>query len=149
MKWEFAICPKDEPDLASGHKRKKRGDIVAVKPYPWSWGAEELKRYLILVVNNLTEEEISNYMSPYYENGIEPTTNNAAAITAKRRFKVDLDQIKKYIKPDMDISSLEDFSIAYQPLKDSGIEIDADTLPEEIGLVTDKFTGNIKKAKKH
>ena len=35
--WELAIQPYDKADLASGHKRAKAGDIVAVKPYPWSW----------------------------------------------------------------------------------------------------------------
>lgn len=30
-KWECAIACRDEADLASGHKRKKEGDVIAVK----------------------------------------------------------------------------------------------------------------------
>ena len=51
MKWEFAIAVKDEADLASGHKRKKGGDCIAYKPYPWAWGKKETNEYLIVVVD--------------------------------------------------------------------------------------------------
>ena len=68
-KFEFAIACRDEADLASGHKRKKEGDIIAVKPYPWQWGAKEVDAHLIVIVDNLTQEEAHNLCKPQYEDG--------------------------------------------------------------------------------
>ena len=36
---------------------KKLGDVVAYKPYLWTWGGMGIKHYLILVVDGITEEE--------------------------------------------------------------------------------------------
>ena len=149
MKWEFAICPQDEADLPSGHKRMKEGDIIAVKPYPWAWGTEEVKRYLIIVVNNLTEEEVADYMSPYYEGDNVGTLEEPGVVTGKRKFNVDIAEIKTHVKSDIDLVKLKDKDVDYQPLKDESIEIDADVLPDNFSLVTNKYTGDFKKAKKH
>ena len=33
--------------------RHKRGDIIAVRRYPWAWGVEEYKQYLIVPIDTL------------------------------------------------------------------------------------------------
>jgi len=69
--FEFAIAVVDEADLASGHKRKKAGDIIAVKPAPWNWGTKEVDEYLIVPVSGLTKEEAHDLCKPEYEDGID------------------------------------------------------------------------------
>jgi hypothetical protein len=51
MKFEMAVAVVDEADLASGHKRKKQGDIVAIRPHPWNWGRKEVDEYLIVIAD--------------------------------------------------------------------------------------------------
>ena len=75
-KWEFAIACRDEADLASGHKRKKEGDIIAVKPYPWQWGNKEVNAYLMVIVDGLTQQEAHDLCKPQYEDGsLNPVEN--------------------------------------------------------------------------
>ena len=146
--WEFAIQPYDKEDLASGHKRAKAGDVVAVKPYPWSWGKAELQNYLIVVVSNLTEEEAMEWMSPLYKDDTPPTFENAAVITDKRKFKMDIDKLKANVLPTLDKTKLADASKAenYQPFLDAKVEILADTL--EADLIQNKYDLQWRKAKK-
>ena len=120
MKWEFAICPKDEEDLPSGHKRMKKGDIIAVKPYPWEWGKEEVKRFLIVVIDGLTKQQVEDMCSPHYANDkliseLEPDSDEKPI--AKRRFKIPLDVLENAAGMTLDINKLEDKSVEYQPLK--------------------------------
>jgi hypothetical protein len=147
-KWEIAICSKDEADLESGHKRKKRGDIIAIVPYPHVWGRKEVLNHTIIIVDNLTEEEVNEMKKPLYENDIEPDLDESKKPLAKRKFKVDLDKIKTNIKTDLDFDRIEDFSDNYQPFKDEELVIDADSKAVDFDFIKNKHTNKFKKAKK-
>ena len=84
-KWEIAVWGKDEEDTLNGDKRIKAGDIVAIKPYPATWGPKALQFCVITIVDGLTEEEVKKFkcnLCGYIydpekgdpENGIEPGT---------------------------------------------------------------------------
>lgn len=66
-KYEIAIAVKDEIEA----HRKKEGDIVTVRPYPWKWGRKEIDEYLIVIVEcDFTFPEIkAKLKSPLYEGG--------------------------------------------------------------------------------
>jgi len=50
--FEFQLTVTDEPDLFSGHKRKKEGDIVNITKHPSVGnGRKVIDEYLIVVVN--------------------------------------------------------------------------------------------------
>ncbi|MFZ2125846.1 MAG: hypothetical protein WA087_02105 [Candidatus Saccharimonadales bacterium] len=139
-KFEFAVCPKDEEDLPSGHKRKKRGDIIAVKPAPWEWGIEEQKRYLIVVVDNLTQEEADELCEPLYEDDAKPKDFETKTPISKRKFSMNIDNIITNIKADIDTNRLEDFTDSYQPLKDNELEIDAKNVKNNFDFINNKHT---------
>jgi len=151
MDFEFAIAVKDEADLASGHKRKKQGDIIAVKPAPWNWGKKEVDQYLIVPVTGLTKEEAHELCQPSYAGGVLqkdlPTGLEAdpVAIVAKRRYSIPLAIIKTGWKTDMIIADVEDKKKVYQPLKDAKVEID---FAEEVQICKDNFSGKFKYAAK-
>ena len=146
--WELAIQPWDKADLASGHKRAKQGDVVAVKPYPWAWGKVELSNYLILIVNNMTEEEAMEMMQPLYQDDTPGTIESPGVVTGKRKFKIDIAKLKTNILPTLDIVKLEDQSKTenYQPFKDGGIQITIDTLTAD--LLQNKYNLEWRKGKK-
>jgi len=148
--WELAICPTDREDLPTGHKRAKEGDIIAVKPYPWAWGPVERKNYLILIINNLTEEEAMILADPYYEGDLQPDqiSNINPPIVAKRKYKVDLIKLKADILPELDLTKVKDTAKTdiYQPFEDANIQINADTLAD-YDLIQNKYSQEWKKAK--
>ena len=134
--WELAIQPWDKANLASGHKRAKAGDIVAVKPYPWNWGTIELQNYLIIIVDNLTKEEALQLEA-------------SGVVTGKRKFKIDIRKLKTNILPTLDESKLVDQNKMenYQPFKDAGIRISVDML--EADLMQNKYDLKWRKGKKN
>ena len=146
--WELAIQPYDKADLESGHKRAKAGDIIAVKPYPWSWGRAEIANYLIVIVDNMTEEEAMEIMQPLYQDDTPPTFENAEIVTAKRKFKLDIDKLKANILPDLDKTKLDakETGDNYQPFKEAGVKIAIDTL--EADLMQNKYDEKWRKGKK-
>jgi len=124
MKFEFAIAAKDEEDLKSGHKRKKQGDIIAYKPSPWKWGVMELKNYLIVTVDGLTEEMARKLCCAHYTDGkitpeFMPEKENP--ILAKRRFKMPIDTLSTVAKVSINITELV-ADKEYQPLKDVSLK---------------------------
>lgn len=75
LKWELALCPKDEEDIKDQegniiHPRKKYGDVMTYKSFPAEWGKEELKRYIFIIVDNITESEVKQLIEPHYESGL-------------------------------------------------------------------------------
>ena len=142
-KWEFAIAIKDEADLASGHKRKKEGDIISVKPAPWNWGKKEVKEYLIVTMDGLTEQEAHNKCKPYWDweqKGEDPPKLIPNTITyfdedlqkevtdttmvfdkeemavAKRRYKIPLSKLTESNSL-VDLSKIKDPKVEYQPFQ--------------------------------
>ena len=151
--WELAVQPWDKADLPSGHKRAKAGDIVAIKPYPWAWGTAELRNYLIVIVDNMTEEEAMQIMEPLYLDDIASSTGAngmmiPGVVTGKRKFKLDIDKLKTNILPTLDKVKLKDKTKTenYQPFKDSNVMISIDTL--EADLMQNKHNLNWRKGKK-
>lgn len=146
--WELAVQPWDKTDLASGHKRAKQGDIVAVKPYPWAWGTMELKNYLIVIVSNLTEEEAESLMTPLFKDDQPGTIESPMEVTGKRKFKIDIDKLKENILPELDKTKLQDQSkvINYQPFKDTETVVNIDTL--EADVMQNKYDLKWRKGKK-
>ena len=116
MKWDFAIAIKDEADLKSGHKRKKQGDILAVKPHPWKWGKKERKECLFVTVDGLTAEEAHARCQPWYD-GDAPTSpeeKDTRKVLAKRKYKIPMATLS--LTSEMDMSKVEDPEVEYQPL---------------------------------
>jgi hypothetical protein len=146
--WELAIQPYDKDDLPSGHKRAKAGDIVAVKPYPWQWGKAELQNYLIVIVDNMTEEEAMQMMEPLYQDDNPGTLESPGIVTEKRKFKIDIKKLKQNILPTLDEAKLANQSKTenYQPLKDGNVKISIDTL--EADLMQNKYNLKWRKGKK-
>jgi hypothetical protein len=123
-KWEFAIAAKDEEDLSSGHKRKKQGDIIAYKPAPWKWGKREKRDYLIVTLDNLTEDQARNMCSPMYEDGkIEDDLEKRVDFSpiAKRRFSMPIDKLAEVTSIVINKKDLE-YDKEYQPLKEQLID---------------------------
>lgn len=91
--WELAIAKRDEDGA-----RKKLGDVIAVKPYPWEWGRMELKHYLILVVDGISQEEAEKMIWPLYQypDGMILTDGwiDYGMILGKRRFNIDTAKIQ-------------------------------------------------------
>lgn len=142
--WEFAIAVRDEDDLPSGHKRKKEGDIIAVKPHPWEWGRKEVKEYLIVVADGLTKEEVYNLCQPHYEGGVtlsKQQDSKLVEIINKRRYNIPLSIIKSGWLSSMKLASIRDVTKAYQPLKDSKVVVD---FSENVSICRDKHTGTFK-----
>lgn len=147
--WELAVQPWDKEDLPTGHKRAKAGDIVAVKPYPWNWGVMELRNYLIVIVENMTEEEAMEIMGPFYLNDAKGTMEAPGVVTGKRKFKLDIKKLKQNILPTLDEVKLSDQGKVenYQPFKDANVKIAIDTL--EADLMQNKFDLKWRKGKKN
>jgi len=139
--FEFAIAVKDEEG-----KRKKQGDIIAVKPAPWDWGRKEVDEYLIVPVTGLTKEEAHNLCQPHYDGGVKQediTVENIPAIVGKRRYNIPLDTIKTGWCADMITVDVEDKTKIYQPLKDAKVVID---FAEKVSICKDNHTGTFKYA---
>jgi len=91
-----AISIKDEDDLPSGHKRKKRGDIIAIKPVGWKWGLIERKRFLIVNVDLGTKvntiEEAQKLTIPLFSDDTilwyPGSDDTQPTVVAYRRYKV-------------------------------------------------------------
>jgi len=164
-KWELAIACRDEEDLASGHKRKKEGDIIDFKPHPWNWGKKEVKGFLVVIVDGLTLAEVNAMKTPYIDGGLrrddvetqEVEYNEAVKGTAlagvkfqrpetlaKRRFNIDLQTIKNGWCPDLDKDKVRDKDLEYQPLKKE-VVID---FTEKVAICFDKYIGACKYAEK-
>jgi len=145
--FEFAVCVKDEADLASGHKRMKQGDIIAVKPAGWQWGKKEVNGFLIVPVTGLTKEEAHSMCQPHYSGGIkqEELTESMNPVRAgKRRYSIPLDIIKDW-EPDLNIADVENKNKVYQPLKNKGKKLD---FAEKVAICRDNHTKKFKYKKR-
>lgn len=64
------------------------GDIVAIRPAGFVWGAEEIKRFMI-VQANLTEEEASTLTSSEELTKADKNGRPVREIIKERRYKID------------------------------------------------------------
>ena len=137
-KYELLIACVDEPEA----HRKKEGDIVAVRPYPWSWGAKEVDQYFLVIIE--TDEDLNTmrgiYEMPFYEGGLDCEPPDDINVNpkklAKNRFQIPLDIIKNGWMPSLDLVKVRDKKKIYQPLKDADIVIDT---KEKVSLIWDKY----------
>jgi hypothetical protein len=121
--WELAIAKRDEDGF-----RKKLGDVIAYKPYPWTWGSMELKHYLIVVVDGLTEEECVRMTLPLYEypDGLVKADGwfDYGLMLGKRRYNIDTIALKSQVKETVDWKAAFDPNLEYQPLDDGKVILD-------------------------
>jgi len=119
-KYELAVVVADEDDLPSGHKRKKAGYILAIKPYPWDWGAKEIKNHIIVIFESIEPyEKLQRFLlRPLYEDGkeVDEFSYPVPAPIAKRRIFLMLSKIKE-LKDDVDLIKTADKNYIYQPFK--------------------------------
>lgn len=126
--YEFAIACVDEPEA----HRKKEGDIISVKPYPWGdWGKKALKEYLIVIMDGLVRQEAQRLTIPLYNTAIDWFVSDpnvietmGLEITAKRRYSIPFDMIRNEWLIDIDLIKTRDKTIKYQPFIDGDIIID-------------------------
>lgn len=142
--WEFAISIKDEPE----EQRKKEGDVISFKPYPWiDWGKLGEKHYLIVLVDGLLKEEAIKLTTPRYNLNIDNVLEQSEMdelgtyTIAKRRYKLPFDIIKDGWCPDLDIAKVQDPEVRYQPFKNSEIIIDT---REHVSIFYDKVRESFK-----
>lgn len=139
-KWEIAIAVCNEPEA----HRKQEGDIIAVKPFPWTWGTKELDQYFILIVDGMTQDEVHALCVPLYENGEtnqDVIMDNNLKKLGKRKFSVSLDLLKKGWFPQLDLVKVRDKTVVYQDMKETQVIIDA---TEKVALFYDKFLKSYK-----
>lgn len=157
MKWELAIACRDEVEP----HRKKEGDLIAYKPYPWQWGKKEVGSHLFVVVDGLTEDEISGLCTPQRADGLTRRDLDKIAldhtktvkgtvfenelfglpdslIVAKRRYKIPLEIIKDGWFPFLDFDRVRDITDEYQPFKDLDVSINFN---EKVAICFDKHLG--------
>ncbi len=140
-KYELLIACVDEPEA----HRKKEGDIVAVRSYPWVWGKKEVDQYFIVIIE--ADEDIQTmraiYEMPLYEGGLDrhPFDAVEVKILAKNRFQTPLNIIKNGWMPSLDLIQIRDKTKVYQPLKDADIIMDT---KEEVSIIYDKHKQSFK-----
>lgn len=105
MLYSLAIATDDKPDdLFFGLKRKKQGDIIAVKPAGWQWGDKEVKEYLIVEVDlSMTQEEAEVSLIQQGDKG------------EKRRFQIPFSKLP--VLSTEDLVKVKDPTIEFQPFK--------------------------------
>jgi hypothetical protein len=104
-KYEFLLAANDEADLASGHKRKKQGDIIAVRPHPWKWGSKEVDNYLIVIAESSIDLET-----------LKTKIQDRSQAGDKCRCRISLADVKTKMAS-LDIKKVEDRELIYQPFK--------------------------------
>ena len=136
----MAIAIRDEADLASGHKRKKAGDIIAVMPADWVWGTAERKQYLIVIVDlGATISDIATARKleiPQFLTGERWYPEQMPEVIGKRRYKIPLDVLKSkaaFKGIIIDLNKVADPDDNYQPL-----EKDSFSKEEGLDLLFDK-----------
>jgi len=122
MKLSIALATKNKEG-----KRAKEGDVICVRPAGWQWGVKERKQFLIVEVDvpeidNVPDSRMLE--APLFENtdlDWWPGEDEDDTILEKRRFKIDLDELKTKIKAekgkDIDKDKIQDDEVDYQPIE--------------------------------
>ncbi len=135
MKYEILVAAATEPE----DHRKNEGDIIAIKPHPWKWGRKEVDQFLVVVVDGLTEEEASKITTALREDPSDIET----PVIHKYRYNLSLDLLKKGWETTLDIPSVNNLELVYQPCLMNGTIIDA---TEQVAIFKDLNTGTYKYA---
>ena len=103
------------------------GDVLCIRPYPWDWGLEEIRRYLILLVDARGQTRIeplfrdipTGKILTLSELGMLPLTNTDHGryrLIAKSSLKINFAVVRRHI-PDLDIQKAGNRKSIYQPAK--------------------------------
>ena len=116
-------------ELAARCCGKQEGAVVAYKPHPWTWGRIERKHFRFVIVQDLSEEQVSVLASSGKCNGKE----------FDRRFTVKFQEMKKHF-PQISVSDekLKNPRENYQPFKTDECKVDLKKHFVIIDLCTDK-----------
>ena len=112
--WDFAIAAMSN----DGKKRMKEGDVVAYKPHPWAWGKKEIKQFVIVTIDGLTEEEARAKCEPAYGKVISAADAPGPPqreILLKHAHQIPLAALKT-LHPEIDLKKIRDTKVSYQPL---------------------------------
>jgi len=102
--YELCIAVADETDLANGHKRKKEGDIITIRPKGFPWGRKEIDSHLIVPFeSNKDWDTLKREIDLKGANG------------EKRKFKVILNDLKTNYYPTLDLVKVRNKKLIYQP----------------------------------
>jgi len=125
--YELLLACRDEADVSAKQRRKKEGDVIAIKPYPWQWGRKETAGFLVVpVLTDMSKKELMGLV----EHGGKD----------KRRFQIPLDILTGWL-PGLDFGRVRDKEDHYQPFKEQGIVVD---MTEKVAVVKDKTRGTFK-----
>ncbi len=137
-KYELLLACVDELEV----HRKKEGDIVAVRPYPFNWGTKEVDQYFVVIIE--ADENLNTMRETYemtlYEDGSDGELSESVKL-AKNRFQIPLEIIKNGWMPTLDLAKVRDKKKVYQPLKDADIIMDT---KEEVSIIYDKYKESFK-----
>lgn len=128
-KYEILIAGKNEAE----DYRKNKFDILAIRQYPWNWGAKEIKLGLVVIVeSNKTFEEMRDYESDLWENKsteVEVLYKDIKGLShddlfstyqfkKKGGYSINYIILKTYLT-DLNDSKMENMGMAYQPFKNN------------------------------
>ncbi len=136
MKYELAICVVTEPNHRPDTKRKDEGDIVAIRPHPWNWGAKEIDEFLIVIIetarsfdklNKLISQSVyreiatDNLINDLdYVDLINPEIGNRPesdfVMEHKNRFQISHAKVKARLS-DLNLTKVRNKLTKYQPFK--------------------------------
>ena len=137
-KYELLIACTDESEI----HRKKEGDIVAVRLYPFKWGTKEVDQYFVVIIE--ADEDIQTMRTTYetalYEGSSDDELSESIKL-AKNRFQILLNIIKNGWMPSLDLAKVRDKTKVYQPLKDADVVIDT---RERVSIIYDKHKQSFK-----
>lgn len=109
MLYDLILANKDEADLPSGHKRKKKGDVISIQPHGHVWGTVERKTHIIITM------DISDSLG-----NLEEKLKCKSAGGDKRAYSIPLAKLQS-LKADVDNSKIENDNLDYQPYLDAEI----------------------------
>lgn len=140
-KYEFLLACRNEPDNSAFRKRKKEGDIIAIKSYPWQWGRKETCGFLIVpILTDMTDEDVFVLCEQERDEGKQSKIQIGKQIKEKRKFQIPLDVLIAWF-PELDFDRVRDKDDHYQPFKENDIIVD---MTEKVAIVKDKIKGSFK-----
>lgn len=133
-RFEALVLPEDNVNesLTDDEKERllyKRGDIIVCRPKGWTWGRKEVRRFKIIELPEMTEEEARALEEPIEAQAVflDPDSGGEvteAATIRRRRHRVDLDALLARVEPSAPARatmrmSFADPELEFQPLKDT------------------------------
>lgn len=131
VKYEFAIAVADKSDV--GHKRKKEGDVIAVKPQGWKWGTKEVKEYLIVEIDLPFSaiQKVRLLQIPLYDTGQgwypDENQDPQPKIIGKRKYKIPFVNLGSKALVEgitIDFQKVANEDIEYQPIEKTTLNYD-------------------------